>query len=148
GIPIFLPEESPMTDLSELDTPAALIDVRQMQANMNRMQARMDALGVKLRPHVKTSKSLPVVRAQLEAGARGITVSTLKEAEEVFAAGIDDIVYAVGIAPNKLPRALALRRSGCDLKLNTDNVAGAEAVARFGREHGETFEVWIQIDVD
>jgi D-serine deaminase-like pyridoxal phosphate-dependent protein len=137
-----------MTHFADLDTPAALIDVRQMQANVARMQARMDALGVKLRPHVKTSKSLPVVQAQLEAGARGITVSTLKEAEEFFAAGIDDIVYAVGIAPNKLPRALALRRSGCDLKLITDNVAGAEAVARFGREHGETFEVWIEIDVD
>jgi D-serine deaminase-like pyridoxal phosphate-dependent protein len=137
-----------MTHFADLDTPAALIDDRQMQVNIARMQARMDALGVKLRPHVKTSKSLPVVRAQLEAGARGITVSTLKEAEEFFAAGIDDIVYAVGIAPNKLPRALALRHQGCDLKLITDNVAGAEAVARFGREHGETFEVWIEIDVD
>lgn len=137
-----------MTRVADLDTPAALIDVRQMQANIDRMQARMDELGVKLRPHVKTSKSLPVVRAQLDAGARGITVSTLKEAEEFFDAGIDDIVYAVGIAPNKLPRALALRRKGCDLKLVTDNVAGAEAVARFGREHGETFEVWIEIDVD
>ncbi|MDG6347555.1 DSD1 family PLP-dependent enzyme [Luteimonas sp. 8-5] len=137
-----------MTVFSALDTPTALIDIRQMQANIARMQARMDALGVKLRPHVKTSKSLPVVQAQLEAGARGITVSTLKEAEEFFAAGIDDILYAVGIAPNKLPRALALRRKGCDLKLITDNVAGAEAVARFGREHGETFEVWIEMDVD
>src|SRR3546814_9571530 len=92
-----------MTTLADLDTPAALIDVRQMQANIARMQARMDELGVKLRSHVKTSKSLPVVRAQLEAGARGITVSTLKEAEEFFDAGIDDIAYAVGIAPNKLP---------------------------------------------
>ena len=87
-----------MAALSDLDTPAALIDVRQMQANIARMQARMDELGVKLRPHVKTSKSLPVVRAQLEAGARGITVSTLKEAEEFFDAGIDDIVYPVGTA--------------------------------------------------
>src|SRR5690606_24358386 len=137
-----------MTNFAAFDTPAALVDVRKMQANIARMQSRMDTLGVKLRPHVKTSKSLPVVQAQLEAGARGITVSTLKEAEEFFAAGIDDILYAVGIAPNKLPRALALRRKGCDLKLITDNVAGAEAVARFGREHGETFEVWIEMDVD
>src|SRR5690606_23039233 len=104
-----------MTILADLGTPAALIDVRQMQANIDRMQARMDELGVKLRPHVKTSKRRPVVQAQLEASARGITVSTLKEAEEFFVAGIDDIVYAVGIAPNKLPRALALRRKGCDL---------------------------------
>lgn len=137
-----------MPRFADIDTPAAVLDTRRMQANIARMQARMDSLGVTLRPHVKTSKSLPVVRAQLDAGARGITVSTLKEAEQFFAAGIDDIVYAVGIAANKLPRALALRRKGCDLKLVTDSVAGAEAIAAFGREHGEVFEAWIEIDVD
>src|SRR5690606_38517157 len=137
-----------MNHLAELDTPAALVDARRMQANIARMQSRMDGLGAKLRRHVKTSKSVPVVHAQLEAGARGITVSTLKEAEEFFDAGIDDILYAVGITPDKLPRALALRRRGCDLKLVTDNVAGAEAVSRFGRERGEAFEAWIEIDVD
>ena len=70
-------------------------------------------------------------------------------AEDCFDAGMDDILYAtVGMTPNKLPRALALRRRGCDLKLVTDNVAGAEAVAHFGRAHGEASEVWIEIDVD
>ena len=137
-----------MPTLAVLDTPTALIDVERMQANIARMQSRMDALGVKLRPHVKTSKCLEVVRRQLEAGARGITVSTLKEAEEFFAAGIDDIVYAVCVAPSKLPRALALQRKGCDLKLVTDSVAGAEAIARFGQAQGEVFEAWIEIDVD
>ncbi|HET8819339.1 MAG TPA: DSD1 family PLP-dependent enzyme [Xanthomonadaceae bacterium] len=137
-----------MHDLADLDTPAALIDVPCMQANIARMQSRMDALGVQLRPHVKTSKCLDVVKRQLAAGARGITVSTLKEAEEFFAAGIDDILYAVCIAPAKLPRALALRRQGCDLKLVTDSVAGAEAIARFGHAQGEVFEAWIEIDVD
>ena len=137
-----------MARLADLDTPAALIDVPRMQANITRMQCRMDALGVKFRPHVKTSKCLPVVRAQFEAGAQGITVSTLKEAEEFFAAGIDDILYAVCISPDKLPRALALRRKGCDLKLVTDSVAGAEAIARFGQAQGEVFEAWIEIDAD
>lgn len=137
-----------MIRTTDLDTPAALVDVRRMQANIDRVQARMDALGVKFRPHVKTSKCLPVVRAQLDAGARGITVSTLKEAEAFFDAGIDDILYAVCIAPTRLPRALALRRRGCDLKLVTDSVAGAEAIAEFGKTHGEVFEVWIEIDAD
>lgn len=137
-----------MTQLRDLPTPAALVDARRVQANVARMQARMDALGVRLRPHVKTSKSLPVVQAQMAAGARGITVSTLKEAEQFFDAGITDILYAVCIAPGKLAQALALRRRGCALKLVTDSVAGAEAIVRFGREHGEAFEVWIEIDVD
>jgi D-serine deaminase-like pyridoxal phosphate-dependent protein len=57
-------------------------------------------------------------------------------------------LYAVGMVPTKLPQALALRRAGCDLKLITDSVAGADAIARFGREHGERFEAWIEIDSD
>ena len=137
-----------MLTIADLDTPAALIDTRRMQDNITRMQRRMNALGVKFRPHVKTSKCVPVVRAQLAAGACGITVSTLKEAEQFFAARIDDIVYAVGIVPAKLQHVLALRRKGCDLKIITDSVAGANAIADFGQQQREAFEVWIEIDVD
>ncbi len=138
----------PMAAFAALDTPAAIIDAARMQANIARMQARMDALGVRFRPHVKTSKSPPVVRAQLAAGAQGITVSTLKEAEEFFAAGVVDILYAVGIAPGKFEKVLALRRRGCALKIITDTAATAAAIAAFGKAHGEVFEVWIEVDCD
>ncbi|MCC8404105.1 DSD1 family PLP-dependent enzyme [Paraburkholderia sp. MMS20-SJTN17] len=134
--------------LEQIETPAALIDVARMQKNIARMQGQMNTLGVAFRPHVKTTKCIDVVRAQIAAGARGITVSTLKEAEAFFAAGIDDILYAVGMAPSKLPRALALRRQGCDLKLVVDNPTAAAAIAAFGDQHGETFEVWIEVDTD
>lgn len=135
-------------NLESLNTPAALIDVARMNRNIERMQQRMNALGVRFRPHVKTTKCAQVVEAQIEAGARGITVSTLKEAEQFFATGIRDIVYAVGMAPTKLAQALALRRKGCDLKIVADSVACAQAIAAYGRDHGEPFEVWIEIDVD
>lgn len=134
--------------LDQLNTPAALVDVDRMQHNIARMQEQLDRLGVRFRPHVKTSKCVQVVEMQRAAGARGITVSTLREAEQFFAAGETDILYAVGMVPSKLPQALALRRKGCDLKLITDNVDGANAIAGFGREQGETFETWIEIDCD
>ncbi|WP_431510285.1 DSD1 family PLP-dependent enzyme [Variovorax sp. DAIF25] len=134
--------------LAELDTPAALIDLPRMQRNIARMQERMDALGVRFRPHVKTSKCTPVAQAQLAAGAQGITVSTLKEAAQFHADGIDDILYAVGMAAAKLPQALALRRAGCRLKIITDSLASARAIADFGRAQGEAFEVLIEIDTD
>ncbi len=137
-----------MTRISELNTPAALIDTRRMQRNIERMQGRIDSLGVRFRPHVKTTKCPAVVRAQLAAGAQGITVSTLKEAEQFFDEGIEDILYAVGIVPAKLPQVLALRRRGCRLKTITDNVAAAQAIARFGGEQREAFDVWIEIDTD
>lgn len=134
--------------LQSLATPAAIIDAGRMQRNIARMQARVTALGARFRPHVKTSKCLPVIRAQLAAGAAGVTVSTLAEAEQCFAAGVRDILYAVGIAPQRLPQVLALRRRGCLLKIITDNAAAARAITEFGRAHGEAFEVWIEVDVD
>lgn len=134
--------------LNTLNTPAALVDIARMMRNINRMQHRLDALGVRFRPHVKTTKCAQIVHAQMAAGARGITVSTLKEAEQFFAVGISDIVYAVGMVPDRLRQALALRRQGCDLKIIADSVYAAQAIAEFGRENHEVFEVWIEIDVD
>ena len=133
---------------ARLNTPAALIDVRRMRANIERMQDRMDALGVAFRPHVKTSKCVEVARAQLAAGARGITVSTLKEAEQFFAAGVSDIFYAVSMAPHKLQQALALCRRGCDLKLLVDSIESAQAIVDCGVAHGQVFQVWIEVDTD
>ena len=131
-------------DLSPLPTPAALLDATRLQHNLKHMQARMDALGVRLRPHVKTAKSVEVARRQRDGGARGITVSTLKEAEVFFDAGFDDILYAVCIAPTKLAQARALRERGCALAIVVDSVAAAQAVCASGHH----FEVFIEVDCD
>lgn len=141
-------QEASTIPLSQVDTPAALIELPRMRRNIARMQERMTALGVRFRPHAKTAKCPAVTDAQIAAGAQGITVSTLKEAAEFFAHGITDILYAVGTVPHKLPQVLALRRQGCDLKIITDNLAAAQAIAAFGREHGEVFEVLIEVDTD
>lgn len=137
-----------MTTIKELNTPAALVDTERMQRNINRMQERMGVLGVRFRPHVKTTKCLPVVKAQIAAGAKGITVSTLKEAEQFFEAGLTDILYAVGMVSSKLHQALVLRQRGCDLKIVADNVSAAREIARFGKANDVVFEVWIEIDTD
>ena len=134
--------------IASLDTPVALIDVPQMQRNIQRMQQRMDNLGVRLRPHIKTSKCLPVVQAQIKAGASGVTVSTLKEAEHCFAEGIQDIFYAVAMAPGKLAQALTLKRKGCQLSILTDSLIAAQTIVDFGQQHDERFDVWIEIDCD
>jgi len=130
--------------LTDIETPAALIDEARMAANIARLQQRMTDLGVRLRPHVKTSKCIEVARRQQAAGARGITVSTLKEAEQFFAAGFADILYAVCISPDKLDRALALCRRGCALTLLVDSVMAAQALVA----KGYPFEVMIEIDSD
>ncbi|QHI97788.1 DSD1 family PLP-dependent enzyme [Xylophilus rhododendri] len=134
--------------LLTLDTPAAIVSLPRMQRNIERMQQRADALGVRFRPHVKTSKCAEVVAAQRAAGAAGITVSTLKEADQFFAQGVSDILYAVGMAPHRLAHARDLRQRGCALQILTDSVEGARAIVDHGREHGHVFEVLIEIDTD
>ena len=135
-------------NLAGIDTPAAIVSLPRMQRNIARMQQQADALGVRFRPHVKTSKCADVVAAQLAAGAAGITVSTLKEADQFFARGVTDILYAVGMAPHRLAHALDLRQRGCALQILTDSVEGARAIAEYGRAHGHAFEVLIEIDTD
>lgn len=134
--------------LMDIETPAALIDEARMAANIDRMQRHLTALGVRLRPHVKTSKCIEVARRQQEAGAQGITVSTLKEAEQFFGAGFADILYAVCMAPDKLDRALALIRRGCRLTILVDSVTAAQAVVAKGKAEGQVFETMIEIDSD
>ena len=137
-----------MSSISTVQTPAAVIDLVRMNRNIERMQQRTNALGVHFRPHVKTAKCTRIAMAEKAAGARGITVSTLKEAEHFFDDGITDILYAVGMVPAKLGRASALMRKGCDLKIITDNTESAAAIAAFAGEHHEVFEVLIEIDTD
>jgi D-serine deaminase-like pyridoxal phosphate-dependent protein len=137
-----------MNTLACLNTPCALVNAEQMQRNIERMQQHIDTLGVAFRPHVKTSKSWPVVQAQMAAGARGITVSTLKEAEQFFAHGVADILYAVGMVPSKLPQAAALMRQGCALKILVDSPAAAQAVVAHGQAQGLKYEVLLEIDTD
>jgi D-serine deaminase-like pyridoxal phosphate-dependent protein len=134
--------------ISDISTPAALIDVDRMNRNITRMQSRMNGLGVCFRPHVKTSKCVDVTQAQIQAGASGITVSTLKEAEQFFAAGVTDILYAVCMTSNKLAQALALIQKGCDLKILTDSVQSASAIVAFAIANHAHFKVMIEIDTD
>ena len=136
--------------IEELATPAALIEDARLVRNIARMQSRMGELGVRFRPHVKTSKCVEVARRQLAAGARGITVSTLKEAEQFFQAGFTDILYAVSLAPQKVAPALDLRRRGCELQLVVDSMAAARALTEQALKERvpEPVPVLIEVDVD
>lgn len=137
-----------MSHLQDLDTPALVVDRPKLDRNIARMRARLGRLGgVTLRPHLKTVKSIDVARRVLPDGGP-ITVSTLLEAERFAEAGFTDILYAVGIAPGKLDRVLALRRSGVDLSVVTDNFEGAEAVGAASRAAGDAIPLLIEIDSD
>ncbi|MEA3082448.1 MAG: hypothetical protein QOC89_145 [Paraburkholderia sp.] len=134
--------------LDELDTPCLLLDEARMTRNIERLRTHLGALGVQLRPHLKTPKSIEVARRTMGSAAGPAAVSTLKEAEQFADAGVRDILYAVGIAPNKLDRVAALRRRGVDLSIVVDNVEAAQAVAAKARETGDKIPTLIEIDSD
>ncbi|MBA9063993.1 D-serine deaminase-like pyridoxal phosphate-dependent protein [Methylobacterium fujisawaense] len=132
-----------------LETPCLLLDADILQANVDRMRRHLDGLGVTLRPHLKTAKSLEVARRAMAGPAGPATVSTLREAEYFAEGGVRDVIYAVGIAPQKLDRVGAIRqRWGADLAIVLDSAAQAEAVAAWSRRSGDALPVLIEVDAD
>jgi D-serine deaminase-like pyridoxal phosphate-dependent protein len=119
-----------MQTLSTINTPALVLDRAIAARNMARMQGHLAgvARGVLFRPHLKTAKSIAVADMLFEGARHPITVSTLKEAELFGAAGFTDILYAVGLSPQKIAPVQALREQGISLTVVTDNVAMATAI--------------------
>src|SRR5437762_8462324 len=94
---------------SALDTPALLVDLDIIEANIARIVATCRAHGVAWRPHTKANKTPEIEHMQLAAGAIGITCAKLGEAEVMAAAGIRDILIANQIVgPIKIRRLVRL----------------------------------------
>lgn len=115
-----------------LDTPCLVIDLDVVERNAWRMAEAAAARGVALRPHIKTHKSIALARLQLAAGAAGITVGTLGEAEVMAAGGVDDIflAYPLWVDDAKAARLrVLLERPGLRLTIGVDSVAGVAQLA-------------------
>src|SRR5829696_3104738 len=115
-----------MSDLSQLETPCLVLERGKLERNLARMRDHLARAG--------------------QPG--GITVSTLKEAEQFFAHGITDILYAVGITPTKLDHVAALQRQGANITVILDNVESARIVAQRGAALNTRFPALIEIDSD
>ena len=150
--------EAPTTEVAQseiaqsrigtLETPCLIIDAVRMDRNIARLRDRLAPMGVPLRPHLKTAKSREVAIRAMPSPQGPATVSTLKEAEFFAAAGVRDMIYAVGITPCKLAKVIEMRRSGVDLAVILDTVEQAEAVALASRSCGEAIPALIEIDCD
>lgn len=109
-----------------MDTPFLAVDLARLRSTIAATQAFADARGLNLRPHVKTHKCLEIARMQVEAGARGITVATIGEAEVFADGGFDDLFIAYPLWPTDAARerlrALADRAS---VLIGVDSVEAA-----------------------
>ena len=125
-----------------------MIDSQKLEKNLRRAQDRAAKLGVAFRPHLKTHKSIGIALRQMTTPQGPATVSTLAEARYFGARGVTDLIYAVGIAPQKLAEVSRLRSLGADIKIILDSAEAARAVSAFCRREKTTIPVLLEIDVD
>ena len=132
--------------LAELDTPALLVDLDALEANLAEMAAVAGRAGVRLRPHTKTHKSPEIARMQLQAGAAGITCAKLGEAEVMADAGLDDLLIAYPLVGEHKLRRLRDLLERSRVRVSLDSVEVAEGLGRVGRELGRDVEVLVEVD--
>ena len=127
-------------------TPAVVIDLDKVEANIARLQAACDAAGVANRPHIKTHKSPELARLQVAAGARGITCQKLGEAEVMADGGIDDILISYNIlGEEKLGRLGALQRR-VRMIVAADNPVTIAGLPKAAEIAGRNLEVVVECD--
>jgi len=124
----------------DIETPALLLDRAVMERNLSHMAEKAKKLGVSLRPHIKTHKCLELGRRQQAYGAKGITVSTLFEAQAFARGGFTDLTWAFPLDPTHIPHVQRIAQDGITLRVILDDLDTAKALA------GSGLHVWLKVD--
>lgn len=130
-----------MASIHDLPTPALLLDLDVLERNLRRMSERAATLGVAMRPHIKTHKSLEVAGLQKALGISGITVSTLYEARVFADAGYEDVTWAFPLILTRLAEVAELA-DRITLRLVVDSPEAVDALEALGRP----LHVWLKVD--
>ncbi|XP_068790142.1 D-serine dehydratase-like isoform X2 [Struthio camelus] len=132
--------------LEELPTPALAVSEATARRNAERMRERCRALGVRLRPHVKTHKTLEGAALATGGTRRGIAVSTLAEARFFAAAGFDDILYAYPLPGGRLEECAALAERLDAFQVLLDSPAGLARLRQRPLAAGKRWLAWLKLD--
>nr|BCX01084.1 MAG: metal-activated pyridoxal enzyme [Bacteroidota bacterium] len=135
-----------MRTIFDLPTPALLVDITRLERNLQRMQARADRAGVRLRPHGKTHKCPEIARRQLNRGAVGLTVATIREAEVFSEHGVEDITIAVPLVGRPAYERLVPLLDRARIRVLVDTLEGAELLSDFFRARGRRIPVLMEVD--
>ena len=131
----------------EIETPALMVDLDRMEANLERMAAFFRTVPAKLRPHFKNLRCPALAARQLDAGAIGITCATLNEAECLVEHGVHSILLANEIVdPAKILRFVELARQA-DILMCADNEKVADELARAARNRQTAVSVLVDVNV-
>ncbi|WP_073458506.1 alanine racemase [Pseudonocardia thermophila] len=128
------------------DTPSLLVDAAVLERNLSRMAAHAHSNGKRLVPHAKTHRNVALGLRQIAAGADGLTVAKLGEAEEFARAGVNRLVVAYPlVGEHKARRAVELSRR-VELIVAADSVEGARSLAEVATAQGTELAVRLMID--
>ncbi|XP_054586236.2 D-serine dehydratase isoform X3 [Nothobranchius furzeri] len=132
--------------LSALSSPALVVDIDKVKTNAQRMIERCQALGVQLRPHMKTHKTLECADLMTAGSRRCIVVSTLAEACFYADHGFDDIIYAYSLPFDKIERCAALSEKLDLFQVLLDHHDALQQLKRRPLKDGQLWHVWLKLD--
>ena len=132
---------------TELDTPALLIDLDKMEANIQTMADYISTVNAQLRPHMKTHKTPIIAHKQIAAGAIGVTCAKLGEAEAVIHAGVRDVLIANQVVgSHKIARLINLARHS-EIMVAVDNPQNVQAISEAAAAKGVTVRMLIEVNI-
>jgi len=134
-----------MSCISELDTPSLMVDLNRLDLNIRGMQQVAEAARVRLRPHVKTHKSLAIAKKQLEAGATGITCAKISEAEMMSAVSDDVFIAFPIVGEAKLSRLDKLSEK-VRTRISVESEEGARSLSEHIQRSGRVQEVMVKAE--
>ncbi|KAG7464170.1 hypothetical protein MATL_G00184380 [Megalops atlanticus] len=134
--------------VTDLPTPALTVDLEKVKRNARVMLERFQKLGVQLRPHMKTHKTVECADIMTAGSRRCIVVSTLAEAVFYADRGFEDILYAYPLPFDKVERCAQLSERLALFQVLLDNSAALEELRRRPLKGGKNWHVWLKLDCD
>ena len=130
-------------------TPFVFIDLSTLQRNIVHMQAMAQTAGMKLRPHIKTHKIAAIAKMQIQAGACGLTVAKLSEAQAMLDANIQTsfMIAQPFVGVEKVRWALRIAEN-CELLVCLDSVELAEEMGEVAARDGKTLDIVLIVDTE
>jgi D-serine deaminase-like pyridoxal phosphate-dependent protein len=133
--------------IDQLETPAVVVDLDVLEANIARLAGYTQRHGLRLRPHTKTHKIPAIAQMQVAAGSHGITVAKTGEAEVMAESGLGNILLAYPVLGDKKLVRLAALALKTKITIAIDSAVTAEALSRSAQSAGSTFDVLVEVDV-
>ncbi|GAB4362663.1 MAG: DSD1 family PLP-dependent enzyme [Kiloniellaceae bacterium] len=132
----------------DITTPALVLDLDALEANLDAMTAWAESQRIALRPHAKTHKCAAIGKLQMQRGALGLCCAKLAEAEALNAAGLDRfLLTSPVVGRRKIARLMNLAAQCAELMLVVDDADNVAALGAAAAQAGRSLDLLIDVDV-